>query len=205
MKKILLVLVTLFCVSVKAQEVKLGVFAGMNLSSPSELNSKLGFNVGVKGEVQFKNNMYLELGLSLTSKGWESKGYYDAMTQETRTWKATPYYLEMPVHLGYKASVGENIKLFGSVGPYVGVGILGKSTYYADSKANGMKVTTSDNLFKDKLQERLDWGVGARLGAEFYNHYQVSLGYNLGLKKIFKQDRADSKNRIFNVSFAYLF
>ena len=208
MKKILLLLLaTLYLGGLRAQEVKLGVFTGMNISSPSELDSKLGFNIGAKGELQFQNNMYLELGLSLSSKGWKSKGYYDATTQETKTWKGTPYYLEIPLHLGYKVSVGENIKFLGSVGPYVGLGVFGKSTYRVESKNKVMKTTTSDNLFKDKLQERFDWGVGVNLGVEIHNHYQLSLGYNLGLKNIYKKEKGqgDSKNRVLNVSFAYLF
>lgn len=208
MKKILLLLLaTLYFGGLRAQEVRLGVFTGMNISNPSELDSKLGFNIGVKGELQFQNNMYLELGLSLSSKGWKSKGYYDAITLETSTWKGTPYYLEIPLHLGYKTSVGENIKLLGSVGPYVGLGMFGKSAYSVDSKNKVVTTTTSDNLFKDKLQERFDWGVGVSLGVEIHNHYQLSLGYNLGLKNIYKKEKgqSDSKNRVLNVSFAYLF
>ena len=210
MKKILLLLlVALYWggLRAQAQEIKLGVSTGMNISSPSKLDSKLGFNVGAKGELQFPNSMYLELGLSLSSKGWKSKGYYDTTTQETKTWEGTPYYLEIPLHLGYKVSAGENFKILGSVGPYAGLGLFGKSTYRVESKNKVVKTTTSDNLFKDKLQERFDWGVGANLGVEIHNHYQLSLGYNLGLKNIYKKEKGqgDSKNRVFNVSFAYLF
>lgn len=208
MKKLLsLLLATLYFGGLRAQEVKLGVFTGMNISHPSELDSRLGFNVGAKGELQFQNNMYLELGLSLSSKGWKSIGYYDAATQETKVWKGTPYYFEIPLHFGYKFSVGENVKVLGSVGPYAGLGMFGKSTCSVESKNNVVKTTTSDNLFKDKLQERFDWGVGVTLGVEIHNHYQLSLGYNWGLKNIYKKGngQGDSKNRIFNVSFAYLF
>lgn len=207
-KILLLLLVTLYVGGLRAQEFKFGAFTGMNVSSPSELGSKLGFNIGVKGELQFQNNMYIDMGLSLSSKTWKSKGgYYDATTQETKTWEGTPYYLEIPIHLGYKTSVGENIKLFGSVGSYVGLGLFGKSKYRVESKSKGVNITTSNNLFKDKLQGRFDWGVGAKLGVEFHNHYQLSLGYNLGLKDIYNKEKgqSDSKNRVFNVSFAYLF
>ncbi len=207
MKKLcMLLLALLYIEALQAQEFKVGVFTGMNVSSPSKLNSQVGFNVGAKGELSFSNNLFLDLGLSLTSKGWESDSYYDGTTQKTQKWKATPYYLEIPVHVGYKVSVGENIKLLGSVGPYVGLGLFGKNTYTMET-GNKTTETTSDNLFKDKLQERFDWGVGARLGVELYNHYQLSLGYNLGLKRIYKkeQNQIDSKNRVFDVSFAYMF
>ncbi|MDO4780418.1 MAG: PorT family protein, partial [Bacteroides sp.] len=71
MKRLLLLLLSIFCLgALKAQEVRLGAFAGVNVSTPSELRSKLGLSVGVKGELQFQNSMYFELGLSLNSKGW---------------------------------------------------------------------------------------------------------------------------------------
>lgn len=206
MKKVFLLLLAAFYFGgSKAQEVKIGVLAGMNVSSPSNLNSQLGFHVGAKGELQFQNNLYVDLGLSLSSKGWKTDGYYDG--QESRTWKGTPYYLEMPLHLGYKVSVGENIKLLGSVGPYVGLGVFGKSTCSIETKGKTTTQTVSDNLFKDKQQERFDWGAGINLGVELHNHYQLSLGYNLGLKNIYKKEKGESdrKNRVVNVSFAYLF
>lgn len=208
MKRLLLLLLSIFCLgALKAQEVRLGAFAGVNVSTPSELRSKLGLSVGVKGELQFQNSMYFELGLSLNSKGWKSKGYYNTKTEEAKTWEGNPYYLDIPLRFGYKFSVGENIKFLGGVGPYVGLGLFGKNTYTVESKSKVIDGTASDNLFKDKLQERFDYGVGINFGVEIHNDYQIYLGYNLGLTNIYKKEKGltDSKNRVFNVSFAYLF
>ena len=207
MKKLFLVLLAAFCFNaLKAQEAKVGVFAGMNISSPSEWNSRLGFHIGVKGELQFNNRMYVDVVLSLTAKGGKSGTYYDLGEQQSMTWKSTPYYLEIPAHIGYRIPVGENLTLFGSVGPYIGWGLLGE--YSCKTEANSTETKTiSDNLFKDNLQKSFDWGLGLNFGVEFYNHYQLSLGYNLGLQNINekKDIEVGGKNRVFNISVGYMF
>jgi hypothetical protein len=206
MKKVILLFFAALCTfGAQAQEFKYGVTAGMNVSKPSNYNSRVGFSVGAKGELSFANSIYVGAGLSLSSKGGKSDGYYDATKKISSTWKTMPYYLEMPVYVGYKAPVAENVKLFGNVGPYIGLGLFGKNKV-TNEAAEKKTVTTTDNVFKDKLQERFDWGFGANVGVELFNHYQVSLGYSLGMKNVYKKDtNLDSKNRVFNISFAYMF
>ena len=41
--------------------------------------------------------------------------------------KFNPYYLEVPVRVGYKYAVNDDFSLFGSVGPYMAVGLVWKS------------------------------------------------------------------------------
>ncbi|MBO5611415.1 MAG: hypothetical protein J5918_02335 [Prevotella sp.] len=33
-------------------------------------------------------------------------------------------------------------------------------------------------------QKRFDWGLGGNIGVELFNHYQLSVGYDWGLKEI---------------------
>lgn len=53
MKKILLTLLLAlpFCMVAKAQDFRVGITGGYNLSSPSGYKSQSGFHVGVKGEL----------------------------------------------------------------------------------------------------------------------------------------------------------
>ena len=55
MKKILLTLLLAlpFCMVAKAQDFRVGITGGYNLSSPSGYKSQSGFHVGVKGELVF--------------------------------------------------------------------------------------------------------------------------------------------------------
>lgn len=206
MKKVILLFFVALCTfGAQAQELKYGVTAGVNVSKPSNSDSHIGFNVGAKGELSFENNIYAGVGLTLSSKGRKSVGFYDSATKTGATWNTTQYYLEIPVYVGYKAPITENVKLFGNVGPYIGVELFGKSIV-TDEVAGKKSEKTVDNVFKDKVQERFDWGLGANVGVEFRNHYQLSLGYSLGMNNIYKKNtNLNSKNRVFNISFAYIF
>lgn len=106
-----------------AQEFRVGATAGVNVNSPSGDDTGLiGFNVGVKGELglpQASEGWFMDFSALLSSHGWKSVAYYDKATATSLQWKATPYYLSIPVHVGYKFRCSDKLKLFVSAGPYV--------------------------------------------------------------------------------------
>lgn len=220
-KKILLTLVfaSVFCAG-KAQDFRVGVTGGYNLSVPSAYDAKSDFHVGLKGELglpQAAKGLYVDFGLLLSSQGWKTPGYYYSSTRSTEAtpgtpssgytsdWKCTPYYLSIPVHVGYKFAVGRNICLFVNAGPYFNIGLFGKAkeTITPDN-GKATTYTRADNVFSDKMQERFDWGLGFRAGVEIVRHIQLGIGYDWGMKNINKNG-VDCKNRTFVVSCAYMF
>lgn len=223
MKKILLTLLFAlpFCMATKAQDFRVGVTGGYNLNSPSAYDSQSGFHAGVKGELglpQAAKGLYLDFGLQLSSHGWKSPGYYySGSTYSAGTtpgtpssgyasdWECTPYYLNIPVHLGYKFSAGRNVCLFVNAGPYFNIGLFGKAkeTITPDN-GKATTYTRADNVFSDKIQERFDWGLGFRAGVEIVRHIQLGIGYDWGMKNINKNG-LDNKNRTFVASCAYMF
>ena len=223
MKKILLTLLFIlpFYMAAKAQDFRVGVTGGYNLSSPSAYQSQSGFHAGVKGEFglpQVAKGLYMDFGLMLSSHGWKSPGYYynsnyNPATGEkpdkpslgyTSSYKCTPYYLNIPVHIGYKFSVGQNVSLFIKAGPYFNIGLFGKATEtIAPDKGAAMTKKTA-NVFSDKMLNRFDWGLGFRAGMEIAHHVQFSIGYDWGMKNINRND-VNSKNRTFVVSCASMF
>lgn len=226
MKKILLTLLLVlpWCMAVKAQVFRLGVTGGYNLSSPSAYQSQSGFHVGVKGErglPQVTKGLYLDFGLALSSHGWESPGYYynesypslystegnqgNTIAGYSSKWDCTPYYLNIPVHIGYKFSTGRNVGLFVNAGSYFNIGLFGKAkeTVTPDN-GEPMTYTRASNIFSDKMMERFDWGLGFRAGIEIIHHIQLGIGYDWGMKNINKNG-IDCKNRTFTVSWAYMF
>lgn len=222
-KKILLTLflASVFCMASKAQEFRLGVTGGYNLSSPSAYDSKSGFHAGVKGELglpQATKGLYVDFGLLLSSQGWKTPGYYYSGSTRsagttpgtppsgyTSDWKCTPYYLSIPVHVGYKFPAGRNVSLFVNAGPYFNIGLFGKAkeTITPDN-GRATTYTKADNVFSDKMQERFDWGLGFRAGVEIARHIQLGIGYDWGMKNINKNG-VDCKNRTFTASCAYMF
>lgn len=220
MKKILLALffASAFSMTGKAQDFRMGVTGGYNLNIPISYDSQSGFQVGVKGELGLPlavKGLYLDFGLQLSSHGWKAAGYYYSGSDETASgtpssgyasdWKCTPYYLSIPVHVGYKFPAGRNVSLFVNVGPYFNVGLFGKAkeTITPDD-GRATTYTRSDNVFSDKMQERFDWGLGFRAGVEIVRHIQLGIGYDWGMKNINKNGM-DCKNRTFVVSCAYMF
>lgn len=211
MKKLVFLSLLLFSVSIGsyAQNLKVGVTAGLNISSPSDYDSKTGFNVGVKGEWGLPNvskGLYLDFGVLLSSQGWKSSGYYDNQKKQGMQWKGNPYFLNIPIHIGYKVSLGHNTALFAHVGPYIGIGLFGKNKLVTETEAGKKTTTLADNVFSDKQAERFDWGIGGKVGIEFAKHVQLAVGYDWGLKNLkTSSNPADFKNKVFSVSCAYMF
>lgn len=211
MKKILFISLLVFVsIGSYAQNLKVGVVAGLNVSSPNDYDPTKGFNVGVKGELglpSVSKGLYVNFGALLSSQGWESSGYYDSQKKQSMQWKGNPYFLNIPIHLGYKLSLGRNTALFIHVGPYIGIGLFGKHKLITETEA-GQKteVSLADNVFSDKQSERLDWGIGGKVGFEFAKHIQIALGYDWGLRNLkTSSNPVDFKNKVFSVSCAYLF
>ena len=127
MKKILVLFVlSIACImGTHAQEgLKWGAMAGMNSSkfSTDGLDSKVGFHVGIKAEKdlpQIAQGVYLDMAALLSLKGTQINGNDASL-------KFNPYYLEIPIHMGYKYAINDNFAIFGNFGPYFAVGLFGK-------------------------------------------------------------------------------
>ena len=132
------------------------------------------------------------------------------------TVKFNPYYLEIPVHVGYKYAVNEDFALFGSVGPYLAVGLFGKAKLnignaigdWADIEGKvsvgGLEgKSVSEDIFGDDGFKRFDFGLGLKAGVEFNKKYQVALSYDFGLIDV--QKDLGMKNRNLMISLGYMF
>lgn len=211
MKKALLLfaLVAISAVSINAQDnLKWGVMAGMNVSkyTITGFDSRIGFHAGVKAELGLSQDAngsgaYLDFAALLTLKGAKIDGGSVASI------KFNPYYLEVPVRVGYKYAVNNDFSLFGSVGPYMAVGLFGKAKAKVDGdiadiaelESNSM----SEDIFGDDGLKRFDFGLGLKAGVEFNKKYQVAISYDFGLVEVIKE--AGMKNRNLMISLGYLF
>lgn len=182
---------------------RIGVIGGMNINKEYRIfddsEKTLGFHVGGVFEYNFKSHIFISASTLLIRKG----GKYDYSTtfEEQlyyQIYKKENYYLEIPIHFGYKLLINNNLSLFGSIGPYLGVGLFGK--YKA---IKGDFENRNDNIYSDKDHKRFDMGIGAKFTIEMFKHYQISVAYNYGLLKTVK-DISD-KNRNIMISAAYLF
>ena len=209
MKKILLffALVAMSVVSINAQDnLKWGVMAGMNVSkyTITGFDSRIGFHEGVKAELglsQEASGAYMDFAALLTLKGAK----IDAGSLASI--KFNPYYLEVPVHVGYKYAVNDDFALFGSVGPYIAVGLFGKAKAKVDGNIadlGGLGTNSaSEDIFGDDGFKRFDFGLGLKAGVEFSKKYQVAISYDFGLVEVAKD--LGMKNRNLMISLGYMF
>ena len=149
-----------------ADNLEFEAVAGINAANISynTVVSRVGFHAGVRASKDFKffteeNAIYGNAAALISLKGGKLK-------DEFGTTLFNPYYLEIPVHMGY-SHASKNAKFFFEMGPYFAVGLFGKT--------DGLTV------FGDMGFRRFDFGLGLRTGVELKKHYSVSVGFDVGL------------------------
>ena len=199
-----------------------GLEGGLNLSSPMNADgTRCGFNVGGVAEYEFQNGWFVSGALKLSSKPFKVEetiyteddfydGSGDVSGEVDACVKMNPFYLNIPIHAGYRMGLGDNVKLSVSAGPYLGVGLWGKGTGTVkvsgdvpsdlDIKAGKYKV---DNVFKDSDLRRFEIGASVKAGLEFKDRYRLSVGYDIQLNSMMKDD--DYYNQVVSVSVGYMF
>lgn len=153
--------------------------------------------LGVKAEVglpQISEGVYLDMGALLTLKGAKIDGGSAASI------KFNPYYLEIPVHIGYKYAVNENFAIFGNAGPYLAIGLFGKAKAEGDILDEYEFDDNSTNVFGDDAMKRFDFGLGLKAGVEFSQKYQISIGYDWGLVENIKDSGNKNRNLMISLS-----
>lgn len=210
MKKFLpLFMFTLFASAyVSAQELRYGITGAMNVASYAmerdgislDPDSRIGFKAGFRMEMDapfIYDGFYFDGELTLSAKGSKLS---TTLNDESVSITSRPYYLEIPIHIGYRYMFGSGkVGLFGSFGPYFGIGLFGTN-----------KVTTGDvaskpDTFSSNGLKRFDFGVGLRAGVCMFEHYRIYVGYDWGLIDVAKASGHKINNRNFYVGAAYMF
>jgi len=199
-------------------QINFGIKGGVNLAKLMEkyigdedfdgdLNeytkSKLGFQVGPVVEFGFSDLISLETGLLLSAKGTKSEFSEESMESKS---SASIMYLNIPVNARVGFDVG-GTRIFGAVGPYIGVGLSGK--YKGEYTINGETTTEEEDLEfgNDEAEsdlKRLDYGLSIGAGAAF-GAFEVGLNYDLGLADLRFSDNFKTSTRCLSITAAYKF
>ena len=216
-----LVLTTTIALSTKAQ---VYVQGGLNLANitktndgQTEKNNILpSFNVGILGRLPVADMFSIESGLLLTGRGSKAETYFNGGNDYVKS-RFNPLYLEVPLNAVVKIPLGgKETNVFFNAGPYVAMGIGGKSK--RDSKIGPLvSSSTSDIQFSnddpftsqqedaryDRLK-RFDFGLNFGGGFQF-QHVILKVNYGLGLAKINStqsDNTANDKNKYRTLSFS---
>jgi len=202
MKKYLIIL-GILCAGTYTQAQSIYVQGGVNFANISSNNdgdvednhSLTSFNVGVMSRFGLSEFIDLEAGLLFTGKGAKAETYFNGGEDYIKA-KFNPYYIELPVNLlvNIPMAATEN-KLFAYAGPYVAMGVGGKSKL--STKLGPLETETESNIEfndddpttsgqEDAAYDRLKrFDFGANFGAGFQiSRFIIKANYGLGFAKI---------------------
>lgn len=222
MKKVFLglVLTAAISLSTKAQVYLQG---GLNLANitktndgQTEKNNILpSFNVGILGRLPIADMFSIESGLLLTGRGSKAETYFNGGNDFVKS-KFNPFYLEVPLNAVVKIPLEKKSNVFFNAGPYVAIGIGGKSR--RDTKFGPLVSSSTSNIefsnddpFTSQQEDarydrlkRFDFGLNFGGGFQF-QRVLLKVNYGLGLAKINStqsDNTANDKNKYRTLSFS---
>lgn len=182
---------------------RFGITGGINVTNMRKLNldNKVGFHAGFKGDILFKNDCYTSVSIMFSQKGYQK--------QEGKLMlKANPGYIQCRHTFGYRKGLKKGVALFAETGPYLAIGVCGKERLeqigrYGEDDDYGMAY--SDKFFdKDEADANVfDAGWCLRAGVEF-DKVQLAVGYEHGFCEVFDESNK-VKNWGVNFGLTYFF
>ena len=174
-----------------------GLF-GMNISNfrhpdaafDGLTDPKAGFNLGVRGEYMLPScyGVFVNLGVNYTMKGAKMDVAASLPDDYSCTVKFRPCYIEIPLHVGYRFNVLDNLGVFADFGPYFAIGVNGKEKTEFDGDAvedYSKKFFRNSKMILGEIQ-RYDFGLGFRVGAEYANHHSLNFSFDWGLTDMYR-------------------
>lgn len=183
MKRIILALVAIvMALNVSAQDLRWGAVGAVNFSwmrakaagVAISSDSYIGFQAGAKAEIDLADYLtdgfFADGALVYNLKGGSYSGSHTNLG-----------YLQIPLNLGYRTPLSNDVSFIAGLGPYFGLGVLGKDVV----KEGDTKVKT--DVFGESMQ-RFDFGLNYKLGVEMWNQWQFYLGFEHSLLNLAKTD-----------------
>ncbi len=217
MKAVVKFLLLFFAMIVSAQSMAqtFGIRAGLNMSNmlmkndegttSEDFKMNPGFHAGPVMEISLNDMFSFETGIMVETKGFR-------VSQESNEFeysgKLNLLYADVPITAKAKFTVGE-AKIFGMLGPYVGVGLKGKSkyeiTFGGETEIETEVVEWGGDPENDDFK-RIDLGAVAGAGVEISSiRLSVSYGYGLANITSYTEGGNKVKNRMLSFSAGYMF
>jgi len=186
---------------------KLYVQGGINFANISTTNSGstqssnmlTTFNAGFMGRSNLSEPIALEAGLLIDGRGAKSES-----GSGNNSYKVTfnPIYLELPVNLVVRLPLGSGTNLFFNGGPYIAMGLAGKSKVNGElggvsiNSTEDIQFTSTDPNANDQAYSKLKrFDYGFNIGAGFdLKKVILKVNYGYGLSKINSTQTNNSEN-----------
>jgi Outer membrane protein beta-barrel domain len=211
MKKLLAITALLF-IGVKLNAQLVYVQGGLNLANitktndgQTEKNNMLAsFNAGIIGRFDFGKIVDLETGVLFTGRGAKAETYFNGGNDYVKS-TFNPLYIEVPLNLVVTAPISKNNGVFFNAGPYIAIGVGGKSKtnsklgLITSSSTSSIKFSNDDPFTSqqddaayNKLK-RFDYGINVGAGIKL-EHLILKVNYGIGLAKINSTESNNSAN-----------
>lgn len=219
MRNLLFILFTVFALTFTSESFAQKIFIKAGLSYSSQLfksdikaygkgiSWKQGFSLGATASIPITKIFSLETELSLENKGYKQSQKQGAALDVTDVKNIVNlYYLEFPLDAKVLIDKGK-MKFFGVLGPYIGLGLWGKTKsnylFRGEPRTENKIINWGSNSVTDNYN-KFDFGLNAGVGIE-YKSFQIGLGYSLGLLNISPNSNAGQEinNKTINIYLAY--
>lgn len=225
MKKIYLLatlLLMLMPLNMKAQQLKLGVHAGVNTSGfcggdaykVYDRSNKIGFEVGGDVDYTLRNGLLFHSGLSLLQTGGSFSvmssyvGTNGQLQTEFPEVNAKLISFEIPLQIGYEISLSDGFSITPKAGVY---GRFAIASPKGDVRAASEKTSTKWDCLEDynngsyhlDALNRWDAGVIAGVEATLFKHYTISASYKRGMTDLSSQYGYKSQSFSLNVGYKW--
>jgi hypothetical protein len=203
--------------------------AGLNLANVSvtengrvdDANMLSSFQVGIIGDVHLGSILYLQPGVLFTGKGSKvqngtegTNGYFKQTFN--------PHYLEIPANVLVKAPLGAGSSFFAGAGPYLAIGVGGKTKTEGQTILGGQysierKIDFSNDdpttLNEEEgagfgIVKRFDYGLNGTAGIEGKS-IVLGVNYGYGLAKLQSGSNSgednNNKNRVLSFTLGFKF
>lgn len=168
------------------QGFRMGARVNLGISNVAGEGDKATFAYGIGwvAEYNFSPKFYVQSGLGVENIAHKEDGVSGTINA---------YFLQLPIHAGYRFSLGDDKNLFVQAGPTLGYGLFGSDIEYEGGE--------KENYFD--FAERFDLGLGGRVGVEF-SKILISAGFNYGVLEASKY--GDGYNNMsVNLGLTYMF
>ncbi len=151
-----------------------------------------GFGIGCDVEYNFSPNFYLDAALEFGLRGTKMDKVVQNSTTIMLESPLRSYNLIVPINVGGRVNVSDNVAIFAQAGPYVS---------YAFKPAE-IKADYGSLGSVSMKGESFDYGFNGKLGVEF-KQFQVFGGYEFGLNNVWRYLEGKNRSIVFGLGYKF--
>lgn len=188
MKRLAITVLAIFLIAGRAAAaVGFDVRGGANVSgmtfvhtgdSQFNLSPRIGYYAGANVDFGIWKGLYVQTGAAILSRGAKDHDMYCDYFMN---------YIEMPLSVGYRFVVDNDLSVYLELGGWGAYGIFGN-------------IRAENKVYEcfDDFANRLDAGLHAGFGAVIYGHLQFGFRYSYGLMNIATESTVSTLGHFYN-------